>query len=133
MSILLMIHSLVRWLIALAAVTAVIKFTLGWLKGGSFQKSDRILAASFSGLLDLQATFGLILLLWTGLVNGVGFSPSRLEHALTMIVAVVLGHLPVRWKNAADKTRFRSTLFCVFGALIFVYIGVVRLRGGWVW
>ena len=84
-------------------------------------------------VVDLQATLGLIFLLWNGLVDGAGFSPTRLEHATTMIIAVVLGHLPARWKNAADKIRFRNTLFCVLGALVFVFMGVVRLRGGWTW
>jgi hypothetical protein len=133
MNVLLMIHSLIRWLIVIAALAAIVKFALGWLQGGSFQKTDRILDAAFSGLLDLQATLGLIFLLWNGLVDGAGFPPARLEHATTMIIAVVLGHLPARWKNAPDKTRFRNTLFCVLGALLFVFMGVVRLRGGWTW
>jgi hypothetical protein len=131
MTILLMIHSIIRWLIVIAAVAAIVKFALGWLQGGAFQKIDRILAAAFSGLLDLQATLGLIMLLWTGLVIGLGFPLKNIEHATVMIAAAVLGHLPARWKNAADKTRFRNTLFCVLAALVCVYLGVARLEGGW--
>ena len=130
MQILLMIHSYVRWLIVLVAIAAVIKFALGWLRGGQFKGMDRGLASGFSGLIDLQATLGLILMLWSGF-SGVGFPMFRIEHATTMVIAAVVAHLPARWKTAADKTRFRNTLFCGLGALLLIYVGVMRLPGGW--
>ena len=130
MQILLMIHSYVRWLIVLVAIAAVIKFALGWLRGGQFKGMDRGLASGFSGLIDLQATLGLILMLWSGF-SGVGFPMFRIEHATTMVIAAVVAHLPARWKTAADKPRFRNTLFCVLGALLLIYVGVMRLPGGW--
>ncbi|MBK6795101.1 MAG: hypothetical protein IPG80_21735 [Anaerolineales bacterium] len=132
MQTLLVIHSHTRWLILLVALVAIVKFTLGWLRGGAFKGMDRGLASGFSGLMDLQATLGLIFLIWTGL-SGVGFPMLRIEHATTMIVAAVLAHLPARWKNASDTVRFRNTLFCIVGSLVLVFMGVVRLRGGWTW
>ena len=130
MNTLLMIHSLVRWLIVIAAVAAIIKFALGWLQGGTFQKSDRILTSAFGGLMDLQVTLGIVFLVWDGIAN-TGFPMFRIAHAATMIFAAVAGHLPARWKNAADKIRFRNTLFCVLGALALVYLGVALLPKGW--
>ena len=130
MNILLVIHSHFRWVVLLIAVIAVVKFALGWLRGGAFKGLDLGLAAGFSGSLDLQATLGLILIIWMGVTGG-GFPMYRIEHATTMIIAAVLGHLPARWKNAADKTRFRNTLFCILGALLLIYVGVMRLPGGW--
>jgi hypothetical protein len=130
MGFLLMIHSLVRWLIVITAVAAIVKFALGWLQGGSFQKIDRILASAFSGLLDLQVTLGIIYLIWDGVAK-TGFPMFRIEHGFTMILAAVVGHLPARWKNAAGKSHFRNTLLCVLGALVLIYLGVVRLPGGW--
>lgn len=132
MQTLLVIHSHTRWLILLVALVAIVKFTLGWLRGGAFKGMDRGLASGFSGLMDLQATLGLIFLIWTGL-SGVGFPMLRIEHATTMIIAAVLAHLPARWKNASDTVRFRNTLFCIVGSLVLVFMGVVRLRGGWTW
>jgi len=132
MDILLVIHSHTRWLILLVALVAIVKFAIGWLRGGTFKGIDRGLAAGFSGLMDLQATIGLIYLIWTSVV-GVPFTPNRIEHLTTMIIAAVLGHLPMRWKNAPDNIRFRNTLFCIVGALLLVFLGVVRLRGGWTW
>jgi hypothetical protein len=130
MSALLIIHSYLRWLILIVALVAVIKFAVGWSRGGAFQRLDRGLASGFSGLMDLQAALGLILLVWNGLA-GSGFPMFRIEHAVTMIIAAVVAHLHVMWKNEDDKQRFRKTLFIILDTLIIVFIGVARLPGGW--
>ena len=130
MNFLFVTHSHLRWLVLLVAIVAVVKFAIGWLRGGEFKGMDRGLASGFSGLLDLQVTLGLIFLIWTGL-TGAGFPMFRIEHGITMIVAAVVAHLPARWKNAADKVRFRNTLFCILGALLLIYVGVMSLPGGW--
>lgn len=130
MQILFLIHSHMRWLILLVALVAIVKFAIGWLRGGAFKGMDRGLASGFSGLMDLQVTLGIIFLVWSGLA-GAGFPMYRIEHATTMIIAAVLGHLPARWKNAAAGIRFRNTLFCIIGSLLLVYVGVMRLPGGW--
>ena len=130
MALLLSIHSHTRWLIVIVALIAVVKFAFGWLRGGAFKGMDRGLASGFSGLMDLQATLGLIFLVWNGLA-GAGFPMYRIEHAVTMIVAAAVAHLPAMWKNADDKKRFRNTLFIVIDTLIIVFIGVARLPKGW--
>jgi len=132
MEILLIIHSHTRWLILIVALVAIVKFAIGWLRGGSFKGMDRGLTAAFSGLMDLQVTVGLIFLIWTSLV-GVPFTPNRIEHLTTMLIAAVVAHLPAMWKKSTDNIRFRNTLFCIVGALALVFVGVMRLRGGWVW
>ena len=131
MSFLLVTHSHLRWLILIAALVAILKFAWGWLRGGTFQRLDRILASSFSGLMDLQALLGLILLIWNGVIGG--FPMFRIEHAVTMIVAAVVAHLNMLWKNADDKKRFRNSMFIILDTLVIVYIGVARLPGvrGW--
>jgi hypothetical protein len=126
MSVLLTIHSVVRWVIVIAAVVAAAKFAIGWLRGGAFQSMDRGLASGFSGLIDLQVTLGIIYFIWNGLAAE-GFPMFRIEHAITMIIAAVVAHLPVRWRNADDKTRFRNSLFIILDVLIIIFIGVVRL------
>ncbi len=131
MSFLLVAHSHLRWLILIAALVAILKFGWSWLRGGTFQRLDRILASSFSGLMDLQALLGLVLLIWNGALGG--FPMFRIEHVVTMIVAAVTAHLGVLWKNADDKKRFRNSMFIIIDTLIIVYIGVARLPGirGW--
>lgn len=131
MSILLMLHSIVRWIIVLVAVVAIVKLALGWLRGGAFKGMDRGLVAGFSGLMDLQATLGIVFLLWNGLATEIGFPRHRIEHAFVMIIAAVVAHLPARWKNAADATRFRNSLLAIVVSLVLVYIGVATLPGGW--
>ena len=130
MALLLSIHSHLRWLILIVALIAVVKFAVGWLRGGTFKGMDRGLASGFSGLMDLQAMLGLIFLVWNGLA-GAGFPMFRIEHAVTMTVAAVVAHLHVMWKTADDKKRFRNTLFRVLDTLIIVFIGVARLPQGW--
>jgi uncharacterized membrane protein YphA (DoxX/SURF4 family) len=128
MNILLMAHSWLRWLILLVAIIAIIKFAIGWLRGGAYQGMDRGLMSGFSGLMDLQVTLGIILLLWGGFA-GVGFPLFRIMHGVIMIAAAVVAHLPARWKNAADATRFRNNLAIIVGALILVLIGISFLPG----
>ena len=126
MTLLLTIHSFMRWLILVVALVAIIKFALGWWRGEKFKSMDRGLASGFSGLMDLQATLGLVFLVWSGLA-GAGFPMYRIEHAVTMAIAAAVGHLSARWKNAEDKIRFRNSLFIVLDVLILVFIGVMRL------
>lgn len=61
MNILFLAHSGLRWLVCLVAVMALIKFLIGWLRGGQFKGMDRGLMSGFSGLMDLQVTLGIIL------------------------------------------------------------------------
>lgn len=129
MQILFITHSIVRWLIVIVALVAAVKFAIGWRRGSTFESRDRALAAGFSGLMDLQVTLGLILLIWNGLA-GAGFPMYRIEHGITMIVAAVVAHLHVIWKNAEDKIRFRNSMFIVLDVLIIVAIGIMRLPNG---
>lgn len=129
MNILLMAHSGLRWLILLVAVIAIVKFLIGWLTRGQFKGFDRGLMAGYSGLLDLQATLGILFLLWSGFA-GAGFPLYRIEHGLIMVGAAVVAHQSSRWKNAEDSVRFRNDLFLIIASLVLVLIGIAVLPGG---
>ena len=129
MNMLFLAHSGLRWLLYLVAVIAIIKFLIGWLRGGQFKGVDRGLMSGFIGLMDLQVTFGIILLLWNGFM-GTGFPRYRLEHGLIMIVAAVVAHLSVRWKKVDDTTRFRNNSLLIISSLVLVLIGLLVLPGG---
>jgi hypothetical protein len=124
-----MAHSGLRSLILLVAAVAVVKFAIGWLQGSEFKGMDRGLTSAFSGLMDLQVTLGLIFLLWDGF-TGRGFPLFRIEHAVVMVIAAVVGHLPMRWKNAESKNRFRNTLFAIIASILLVIVGIAMLPGG---
>lgn len=130
MAYLLLFHSHMRWLIVLIALLALIKLAVGWLRGAKFGTLDSGLVAGFSGLMDLQATLGAVLLIWNGLA-GTGFPMYRIEHAVTMVLAAGVVHLRSRWKKADDQTRFRNFLLLILLSLVLVWAGVARLPGGW--
>ena len=122
-------HGELRWLVALLAVIAVVKFGIGWVRRTEFKGVDRGLMAAFTGLLDLNLLFGLVLLFGMG----TGLIGYRIEHATTMLLAVVAAHLSAIWRRSEDSARkFRNNLIVIIVASVLVLIGVFRLRGGWI-
>ena len=125
------IHSVVRWLLVAVSLIALVWFALVWLRGTRNEKADRGLMAAFSGLLDLQVTIGLILIVWSGFA-GAGFPRYRIEHAFIMIIAAVVGHMSMRWRNAEMHIRARNNAALIVTVLVIVFIGVSLLPQGWV-
>jgi hypothetical protein len=131
MDIVLGLHSLVRWVVVIVAAVAVIRFALVWRTMVTTNaKMDRGLMAGFTGLLDTQALLGIIYLVWSGLA-GQGFPSYRIEHGVTMILAVAVGHISMQWRDADTKIRARNNLLVIAGVLVLVAIGVSRLPQGW--
>ncbi len=128
MAILLEIHSILRWIIVVVGFIAIVKFLAGMTRVSAFGKMDRGLSAGFSGMMDLQATLGLLYFLITGF-GAVGFPMFRIVHTVTMLLASVAGHAPAMFKKAGSKFAVALGAFVV--ALLLVYVGVLRLPGGW--
>jgi predicted membrane channel-forming protein YqfA (hemolysin III family) len=128
MNILLKSHQHFRWLVVLVAVIALLGFLVAWLQKKD-SKLDRTLMAIFLGCLDLQWLLGLILFIWTASTSGL----SRLhwEHAVTLTLALVLGHLSAKWKHAPTAVRARNYLFVLLGVLVLIVVGVGRYPAGW--
>jgi len=85
--------------------------------------------SGYSGLLDLQALLGFGLLLSTGLPASA--VPSTFyEHAAMMILAVIVGHVPARWRKADGVIRARNNLLAIAVSLVLIIIGV-SLVSGW--
>lgn len=120
------IHGEMRWLVVLAAVVVIVKFLMGWLGKREYAPIDQKLLLAFTVLLDINVLLGLIILFFGG-----GFSGPRLEHATTMILAVIAAHMTAMWKRSTnDSLKFRNQLLMVVLAVILVIFGVIRLRGG---
>jgi hypothetical protein len=130
MSILLTIHSIVRWLAALVAIALLARLVIGLIKKQPFDKSASALTGAFGGLMDTQMLLGVLFFVLDGL-GKTGFPPYRWEHAVTMFLAVVAAHLPAMWKSREDSVRTRNTLIAVGASLLLIFIGVGPL-GGWV-
>lgn len=120
------IHGEFRWLVAIVAVVVIVKFALGLIKKSEYKSMDRGLMAAFVGLIDINFLLGLILLF------SLGFdSRTRLEHAGTMFIAVLLAHSNAAWRKSTDSAKkFRNNLILVVVVLALVFVGVMTIRGG---
>lgn len=128
MEFLLKLHGEMRWLVALVAAAVAARSLIGWSRRAAFTGADRVLMTVFTTLLDLNLLLGLVLLIS---LPG-GFPAFRLEHALTMVLAVAAAHSWAMWKRSDDSTRkFRNNLFVTLAVVALVLVGVLRLRGGW--
>jgi len=128
-TLLLTIHSITRWILTLVAMALITRLAFGLTKKQPFDQTARGLTTAFAGLMDTQMLLGALYFLVSGL-GGTGFPTYRWEHALTMLTAVVVAHLPSLWKKAEDNVRTRNTLIAVSASLIIILIGVLPL-GGW--
>lgn len=119
------IHSINRWVIIVVAVIALSKFLIGWLRSSGYQPADRGLMAGYTGLLDLQLILGIILLI------GLGLNNYRIEHAGTMLIAIILAHASRLWRNKPDKVKFRNNLLAILVGILLIIAGVAILPQGW--
>ncbi|RMG99970.1 MAG: hypothetical protein D6706_04770 [Chloroflexi bacterium] len=127
MNFLLELHGSIRWWLLLIAVVALVRYGLGWQGKRPFQSLDRTLMTAFTGLLDLNLLLGLILIIFGG-----GLNNARIIHALTMLVAIIVAHATASWrKSGTDTVKFRNNLIVVIVVMVIVFIGVINLRGGW--
>ncbi len=130
MGIVLTLHSFVRWLIVLVALIGLVKFGLGYFRKQAPNQTDRALMSGLSGLVDLQALLGIILLGGTYLTTG-SFAPYRIEHAITMIIAVIIVHQPMRWRKSEDPIVLRNNALTIVAMLVVIFVGIVLLPQGW--
>jgi hypothetical protein len=127
--ILLKLHGELRWLVALGAAVAIVRFAYGWFGRQEYKGLDRGLMAGVTGLLDLNFLFGITLLFLLGVTG----SPNRIEHAATMFLALAVLHSSAMWRRSDDAVKkFRNNLIVVLVASSLVVVGVIRLRGGWI-
>jgi hypothetical protein len=125
MGTLLTIHGELRWVVALVAAVVIVKFLIGWFGKRSYTSLDRTLLTVYTIILDINVLLGLIILFFGG-----GFTGPRLEHATTMILAVIAAHMTAMWRRSTDDTvKFRNQLLLVALSLLLVLFGIIRLRG----
>lgn len=125
---LLAIHGFVRWLVALVALVAIGRSIVGLVQKEAYTSADRRLISGYTIVMDINLLLGLVLLF--GL--GDGFPIERIEHATTMIIAIVVGHSTATWRKSDQSAKkFRNNLIAVVVSLALIVSGVVRLRSGW--
>jgi hypothetical protein len=121
------IHGELRWIFLAVAVLGIARTLYGLVRAAKFTTLDGRLAMVYSGLLDLQALYGIGLILYLSLdklnlkatINWVDW------HPVWMLAAVVVGHLGSGFKGAPDRTRFRAQLAVYAFSLVLIFVGVM--------
>jgi hypothetical protein len=124
MGIVLMIHSIVRWIIVVVGVLAAVRAVMVLL-GQPASKMDRGLISGYTGLMDLNVLLGVIAIV------GLGFTTTRIEHAVTNIIAVAVAHIFVgRARKVGDAHRkAQFNLLGVVVSLAIIVVGVALVNG----
>lgn len=132
------LHSLVRWAIVIVGIVAVVRAVMGARGGKPWTQLDDRLGLIFTSAMDLNLLLGLLLyFLFSPLTEsalkdmGAAMGNSGLrffavEHALLMIIAVVVAHIgrSRAKKAAADAGKFKQTAIFFGIALVLVFLAI---------
>ncbi len=137
-NIVLFLHSIVRYVIVIAALGAVVLAFRGWLTRKPFTALDDRLGMIFTSGMHLQLVLGLLLYgvfsqLTQSAFNNMGAAMTNpvlrfyaVEHIAMMIVAVVIAtvgrSLSRRAKDDAAKHRMAAIFYTI--ALIVVFVSI---------
>ena len=141
-AIVLMLHSVLRWVILVVGLLAVARACSGWLGQRPWDAADNRAGIWFVAALDLQFLVGLALHLGLSPLTRIAMSDPGtamqssglrfwfVEHPLGMMVALVLAHVArVRIRRApTDVSRHKGA--AVLFALAFL---VIVLSSPWPW
>jgi hypothetical protein len=117
MDIVLAVHSIVRFLILLAAVIGIVKALISLVQKAKSDHLDQSVASAFLGLYDLQALLGVLIILLGGL--------SQAIHPIIMIVGLLLAHALQSMVKRADGSAaavYRLALYIV--PLLIILVGL---------
>lgn len=131
-SFLLNLHSGWRYIVLVMLAVAIVLLLIGWLTGGKWSKLVNGFAMFTPIIIDTQLLLGLVL--WfvrPDIMASSRWGGNILEHFVTMLVAVVLGHVAaVRIKRSVeDGAKFQNgAIFFILTGLV-VSLGVARVTG----
>lgn len=132
------LHSLLRWVVVIAAVLAVVRGFLGWSGRRPWSGLDDRLGLIFTISLDVQVLLGLLLYfvlspITRAAMNDMGAAMSNkimrfflIEHLLLMIIALSIAHIGrsrIR-KAATDQRKFRQMVIWFGIALLLVLAAI---------
>lgn len=132
---LLVIHSLLRWIVLVAAVIALIRAFGGWTSGRPWTPVDERVGKQFLLFFDIQLLVGVLLYAVFSPLTQVAFSDFgaamgnsvlrfwAVEHLIGMLIAVALAHVGrVRARRLADSTSRHRTTAIFFGLSMVVML-----------
>jgi len=142
-SLVLTLHSLVRWAIVIVGVVAVVRAWIGWRGGRPWAQLDDRLGLGFTSAMDLNLLLGLLLYFvlspittgaFSNFAEAMGNSGLRfylVEHLSLMIVAVIVAHIGrSRSKKAAsDAGKHKQAAIFFTLAMVLVLLAIPWDRG----
>ncbi len=134
----LVVHSWLRWLVLLLGLATLVRSARGWAQRGPWTDADRKISAAFVGSLDTQLLLGLLLYVVLSPVTPGSLAELRaampvtalrffaIEHIFTMVAAVAVAHVAsARAKRAADPTaRHRRMALGALVALLLILAAI---------
>ena len=135
--IVLVIHSIVRWLVALIGLWAVVRAWLGLFVGRNWNSWDRMAGQFFNTALDFQLLLGVIVFFLSSKARGVvldittsvqftSLDFSIFRHVGFALLAAIIAHLGSRStrKAATTRTRFARAALLFTLALVLLYFAI---------
>ncbi len=137
-SLVLVLHSWIRWIVLVLAVIALVRSIPGWRQNRAWTATDRKVQLGLVSAFDLQALFGLLLLFPLSPITKIAFSDFgaamkdamlrffAMEHPLLMLIALAVAHVSsVRARKASgDPAKHRIWAIGVIVALVLVAIAI---------
>ncbi len=134
-SILLDIHSLLRWVLLLILVATIANSLIGWLQNRKYKKSDDQFSLFTMIIADMQLLIGLVLYFTSdygfkliqngGMKEVMGNSMMRffaVEHLVGMILAIILIHVgrSSAKKASTERAKYKRTFWWFIIAFIII-------------
>lgn len=117
-------HSGLRYLVLLAALVALVVLVRGLTGGRPYDRTARIAAAAFTGLLHLQVLLGILLV-----VLGIWY-PALMGHVTMMILAAAAAQILTVWgKKEADPKRGHTLSLAGVGVALLLILGGIAAIG----
>jgi hypothetical protein len=137
--ILLVLHSLLRWLVVVGAVVAIGRAVMGWLGNKSWSATDGRWNAIFVHSMTTQFVIGLILYAFVSPITTQGVFPDfraamkdpilrfwAVEHITMMFIALALAHIgSARVRKAATDLAKHKMAAIFFGLAIALVVASI--------
>jgi hypothetical protein len=134
---LLILHSIVRWLVVVAALAAAGKAFAGWFGKGTWGRLDDRLGMLFTMAMDIQVLIGLVLYFVSPLIRSAltNLSATLADptllffsffHWILILVAVALAHIGrTRARKAdGDANKFRTAAIFYTLSILLVLVAI---------
>jgi len=131
------VHSVLRWLVVLAAVVAVVRALIGRVGGRDWTAADTLVGRVFVVVLDLQVAIGFVIYgLYSAVVRSALTNPGLtlqtrafrfwvLEHPIAMLTAVALAHVGLSRAKTATGSLAQRHAFLFFGLALIVILAAI--------